>query len=301
VTRRLLAMILAGVLVVASSGMAAAADKIALVISTLNNPFFVSLANGAKAKAKELGYDLVVLDSENDPAKELSNVEDVLDQNVKAILLNPVDSDTAKAAVRAATLNQVPVLTLDRSAKGAKVASHIASDNVAGGVLAGNLIIQQLKGAGNVAELEGQPGTDAARERSEGFRQAIAAASGIKLVASQPANFDRTQGLNVMENLLQAHPDIDAVFAANDEMALGAIKAIKAAESKALVVGFDGTPDGVAAVKSGALYATVAQQPTLIGSLGVETADKVIKGQTVPASIPVPLSVVTRASLGTTP
>src|SRR5579862_9661808 len=142
-------MILAGVLVVASSGMAAAADKIALVISTLNNPFFVSLANGAKAKAKELGYDLVVLDSENDPAKELSNVEDVLDQNVKAILLNPVDSDTAKAAVRAATLNQVPVLTLDRSAKGAKVASHIASDNVAGGVLAGNLIIQQLKGAGN--------------------------------------------------------------------------------------------------------------------------------------------------------
>jgi ribose transport system substrate-binding protein len=291
-------MFIAIALLAASANAAQAAGKIALVISTLNNPFFVALSDGAKAKAKELGYDLVVLDSQNDPAKELSNVEDVLDQNVKALLLNPVDSDAAKVAIRIATAQHIPVLTLDRAAKGIKVDCHIASDNVAGGALAGNLIVQKLNGKGNVVELQGQPGTDAARDRSQGFHEAIAASPGIKLVASQPANFDRTQGLDVMENILQVHPNIDAVFAANDEMALGAIKAIQASKLNVAVVGFDGTPDGVAAVKDGTMYATIAQQPTLIGSLGVETADKAIKGQAVPASIPVPLKVISRASLG---
>ena len=293
-TRSRLPIIAAIAFLAASTSVAQAADKMALVVSTLNNPFFVDLSNGAKAKAKEFGYDLIVLDSENDPSKELSNVEDELSQSVRALLLNPVDSDAARAAVRAAARQHVPVLTLDRTAKGVMVASHIASDNVAGGKLAGALIVERLGGKGNVVELQGLPGTDPTRDRSLGFRQAIGAAPGIKLVATQPANFDRTQGLNVMENILQAHPDIDAVFAANDEMALGAIKAIGRTGRHVVVVGFDGTPDGIAAVKSGALSGTIAQQPALIGSLGVETADKVIKAQQVPASIPVPLKTITR-------
>ena len=273
-------------------GAARAANKIALVVSTLNNPFFVTMEDGAKAKAKELGYDLIVLDSQNDASKELSNVEDVLDQNVKVLLLNPADSEASKASVRAADRKKVPVITLDRGVNGIAVTSHIASDNVAGGKMAGDLIAQKLGGKGNIVELTGVPGTDAARERSKGFQEAMAAAPGLKLVASQTANFDRTQGLNVMENILQAHPGIDAVFAANDEMALGAIKAIKEAKRKIVVVGFDGTKDGVEAVKAGSMFATMAQQPALIGALGVEAADKVIKGQTVPASTPVPLTVI---------
>jgi len=296
VTRRLISLMIIAVLFCGAAGAAMAADKIALVVSTLDNPFFVTLANGAKAKAKALGYDLVVVDSQNDPATELSNVEDVLNQNVKVLLLNPVDSDAARAAVRTANLGRVPVITLDRDAKGAKVICHIASDNVRGGELAGELIIKKLGGHGNVAELEGQPGTDAARDRSKGFRDAIAGAPGIKLVASQPANFDRTQGLNVMENMLQAHPDIDAVFAANDEMALGAVKAIQSSNRKIVVVGFDGTRDGIAAVKNGSMYATVAQQPALIGSLGVEEASNVINRHQVPASVPVPLKVITNGA-----
>jgi ribose transport system substrate-binding protein len=291
--RRLIGLIIIIGLSCAVAGIARAADKIAVVVSTLDNPFFVTLADGAKAKAKALGYDLVIVDSQNDPAKELSNVEDVLNENVKVLLLNPVDSDAARAAVRAANNGKVPVITLDRAAKGAKVICHIASDNVVGGKLAGELIIKKLGGHGNVAELEGQPGTDAARDRSKGFREAIAGSPGIKLVASQPANFDRTQGLNVMENILQAHPNIDAVFAANDEMALGAVKAIQAANRKISVVGFDGTRDGIAAVKDGSMYATIAQQPLLIGSLGVEEASNVINGHQVPASVPVPLKVIT--------
>jgi ribose transport system substrate-binding protein len=282
----------------AAAGAARAADRIALVVSTLNNPYFVSLTDGAKAKAKELGYNLIVLDSQNDTAKELSNVEDALNQNVKALLLNPVDSAAARAAVHEAQAQKVPVLTLDRSAKGVTVTSHIASDNVAGGKLAGELIVKELNGKGNIVELQGQPGTDAARDRSNGFRQALAAAPGLKIVASQPANFDRTQGLNVMENILQAHPKVDAVFAADDEMALGAIKAIQAARLKVVVVGFDGTPDAVAAVKNATMFATIAQQPSLIGSLGVEEADKVIKGQPAPASVPVALKVIDKKSLG---
>jgi ribose transport system substrate-binding protein len=296
--RNMFRLIVVATLCCAAAGAARAAAKIALVVSTLNNPYFVTLADGAKTKAKELGYDLVILDSQNDTAKELSNVEDALNQSVKALLLNPVDSDAAKVGIREAEAQKVPVLTLDRSAKGIKVTSHIASDNVAGGRLGAEVIIKQLNGKGDVVELQGQPGTDAARDRSNGFRQALVAAPGLKIVASQPANFDRTQGLNVMENILQAHPKVDAVFAADDEMALGAIKAIEAARLKVVVVGFDGTPDAIAAVKKGTMYATIAQQPSLIGSLGVEVADKVIKGQSAPTSIPVPLKVIDKKSLG---
>ena len=152
--RNLFRVIVVAALSCAAAGAARAADRIALVVSTLNNPYFVSLADGAKAKAKELGYNLVVLDSQNDTAKELSNVEDALNQNVKALLLNPVDSAAARAAVREAEAQKVPVLTLDRSAKGITVTSHIASDNVAGGKLAGELIVKELNGKGNVVSFK---------------------------------------------------------------------------------------------------------------------------------------------------
>ncbi|MDE2094533.1 MAG: substrate-binding domain-containing protein, partial [Burkholderiales bacterium] len=164
----------------------------------------------------------------------------------------------------------------------------------AGGKLAGELIAKQLGGKGNVVELQGIPGASAARDRGQGFHQAMSAAPGIKIVASQSADFDRTKGLNVMENILQAQPKIDAVFAHNDEMALGAIKAIQATKRHILVVGFDGTDDAVAAIKNGSMLASVAQQPAMIGSLGVQTADKVIKGQPVPAFTPVPLKLLRR-------
>lgn len=292
--RKAIPFVVGAGLLFGASAAALAADKIALVVSTLNNPFFVTLRDGAQAEAKVLGYDLVVLDSQNDPAKELANVEDVLRQGVKVLLLNPADSDAAKASVRAAGEKKVPVITLDRAANGVKVASHIASDNVAGGKLAGELIAKQLGGKGDVVELQGIPGASAARDRGQGFHQAMSAAPGIKIVASQSADFDRTKGLNVMENILQAQPKIDAVFAHNDEMALGAIKAIQATKRHIIVVGFDGTDDAVTAIKNGSMLASVAQQPALIGSLGVQTADKVIKGQPVPAFTPVPLKLLQR-------
>jgi len=277
-----------------ASTTAMAQDTLALVLSTLNNPFFVSLKEGAEAKASELGYKLVVLDSQNDPAKEIANVEDALSKKVKLIMINPTDSDAVKSAIKAANRKDVPVVTLDRGAKGGKVLSHVASDNVQGGMMAGALIVKQLGGTGSVVELQGVPGTSAARDRGEGFHKALASAAGIKVVSSQPADFDRTKGLNVMENILQAHANIDAVFAHNDEMALGAIKAIQASKRSILVVGFDGTDDGVSAVKEGAMLATVAQQAGKIGSMGVEAADKLLKGQSVDAYTPVALRVISK-------
>lgn len=277
----------------AVSGSALAKDTIALAISTLDNPFFVTLKDGAQKKADELGYKLVVLDSQNDPAKELANVEDLTVRGVKVLLINPTDSEAVGNAVKMANRNKIPVITLDRGAASGNVVSHIASDNVAGGKMAGDFIAQKLGASAKVIQLEGIAGTSAARERGEGFKQAIDAHK-FNVLASQPADFDRTKGLNVMENLLASKGDVQAVFAQNDEMALGALRAIKAANKSVLVVGFDGTDDGVKAVQTGKMAATIAQQPDLIGALGVVTADKILKGKKVEAKIPVDLKVISK-------
>lgn len=266
---------------------------IGLAISTLNNPFFVDLEAGAKAKATELGVKLVTLDSQDDSATEMSNVEDLINQGVDVIMINPTDSDAVKSAVEAANKANIPVITLDRGANGGEVVSHIASDNVAGGKLAGEYIVELLGGKGKVVELEGIPGASAARDRGQGFNEAIGGTD-LEVVAKQTANFDRAEGLTVMENILQAQPEIDAVFAHNDEMALGALEAIKASGRDIIVVGFDATDDAKAAVENGEMAATVEQLPKEIGSLGIETAVKILNNEQVEDMIPVDLQLVTK-------
>ena len=291
--KKLATLISAAVVSASFSATVMAQDTIAMVVSTLNNPFFVTMKEGAEAKATTLGYELIVLDSQNDPSKELANVEDLTVRGVKAILINPTDSDAVSNAIRMANRSGIPVLTLDRGASRGKVVSHIASDNVAGGEMAGQYITDTIGANAKVIQLEGIAGTSAARERGQGFMQAVAK-NKMDLLGSQPADFDRTKGLNVMENMLAANPNVQAVFAQNDEMALGALRAVQASGKEVLIVGFDGTEDGIAAVNRGILGATIAQQPALIGELGVEAADKVLKGQSVEKSIAVPLKVITK-------
>jgi len=292
--KKLAILVSAVVLSSSVSVSAMAKDTMALVVSTLNNPFFVTLKDGAEAKAKALGYDLLVLDSQNDPAKELANVEDLTVRGVKVLLINPTDSDAVGNAIAIANKAKLPVLTLDRGANKGTVVSHIASDNIAGGKMAGDFMASKLGEKAKIIQLEGIAGTSAARDRGAGFKLAADAHS-FQMLASQPADFDRTKGLNVMENLLSGHGDVQGVFAQNDEMALGAVRALQAAgKDKVLVVGFDGTDDGVKAVEKGKMAATIAQQPDQIGAIGVEIADKVLKGETVPANIPVPLKVVSK-------
>ncbi|MCR8744892.1 ribose ABC transporter substrate-binding protein RbsB [Romboutsia lituseburensis] len=270
------------------------AKKIGLIVSTLNNPFFVDLKTGVENKAKELGYEVVVLDSQNDPAKEVSNMEDISVKNVDIVLLNPVDSDSAIASVMIANNNDLPVITVDRAANGGKVLSHVASDNIAGGKMAADFLMDKLNRKGNIVELEGIAGSSATRDRGAGFEEGIKK-SEFNLVAKQSADFDRTKGLSVMENIIQSKDNIDAVFAQNDEMALGAQKALEAANMKnVLVVGFDATEDAVESVKKGKMAATVAQQPILIGETAVDAVHNVLIGKDIDNYIPVELKLITK-------
>ncbi len=269
----------------------ASAKKIGLAISTLNNPFFVTLKDGASAKATELGYELVVTDAQDDPAKQAGQVDDLIQKKVAVILINPCNSDAAKTMVEKAAKAGIPVISVDRGVSGAEVLSHIASDNVAGGVLAGQELLALVGEGAKVVELEGIPSASAAVDRGKGFNEAVVGK--LNVVARQPADFNRDKGFTVMQNIIQANKDIRGVFAHNDEMALGAIKALEAAGLKdVIVIGFDAVDDAVAAVKAGNMKATVAQKPSLIGSMAVETAVAHIKGEAVQKQIPVPLELV---------
>ncbi|MEV5029471.1 D-ribose ABC transporter substrate-binding protein [Paenibacillus sp. LPE1-1-1.1] len=279
------------------SGAKTEGIKIGLAVSTQSNPFFVTLKEGAQTAAAAGSAELITVDAQDDAAKQASSIEDLIQQKVDVIIINPTDSAAIVPAVESANAAGIPVITVDRTSDGGKVTTHIASDNKAGGVLAAKFLAEQLGGTGKVVELEGIPGSSAARERGAGFNEEIAKSSGIQIAAKQPADFDRAKGLTVMENILQGNKDIKAVFAHNDEMALGALKAIEAAGAAGiLVVGFDATDDAVKEVFAGKLSATVAQKPDMMGILAVQTAIKIAKGETVEESIPVELELITKDS-----
>jgi len=269
---------------------AAASGSIGLSISTQNNPFFVTLVEGAEKAAADLGLTLSVVDAGDDVTKQVSDVEDLVSKGISVLIINPVDSDAVTGCVEAAKAKGVKVISVDRAVNGVDIDCQIASDNVLGAELATQYIVDTLGEGAKVAELEGVPGASAAIDRSKGFHN-IADAK-LEVVAKQTANFDRTQGMSVMENMLQANGDIQGVFAANDEMALGAVEAISGAGKDIVVVGFDATDDAIEAIKAGRMDATIAQQPALIGKTAIENAAKLISGQTIPTAIPVEVTLV---------
>ena len=235
----------------------------------------------------------MISDAQNDTAQQQDDIQNFITQQVDVILVNPVYSDAVVPAVEAANDAGIPVIALDRKASGGDVVSTIASDNVQGGKMAGEELIR-LVGSGNVAQLEGIPGTDPARDRGQGFQDAIDAQSSVKVVASQTADFDRSEGLTVTENIMQANSDIKGIFAQNDEMALGAVQALgDQAGADVKLVGFDGGEDALNAIQDGTMNATIAQQPDKMGSQGVETAISVINDESVDENIPVEVNLVT--------
>lgn len=266
----------------------AAKVSVGLSVSTLNNPFFVTLVDGAKAKAQELNVDLTVVDAGDDAAKQVNDIDDLISKNISVLIVNPVDSDAVAPAVKAAKDAGIKVVAVDRAVNGETVDCQIASDNVAGAKMA-TQYLEELVGKGaKVAELQGVPGASATVDRGKGFHEV--ADADLDVVASQTADFNRAEGLTVMENILQANPDIKGVFAHNDEMALGALEAI--GDKGIVVVGFDATDDAKAAVEAGTLAATIAQQPDLMGATAIEVAVKLASGQTVDASIPVEVTLI---------
>ena len=291
-----LAVVVSLLILTGAAAVEAKQITLGLSLSTLNNPFFVTLKDGAMKAANAAGVKLVVTDSQDNPATEAKNIEDLIIKKVDALLINPTDSSAIAPSVFKANKAGIPVFTVDRSANSGEVVAHIASDNVAGGILAGEFLVKKINAKGKVVELEGIAGSSAAIDRGKGFNQVMSNNPGITVVAKQTANFNRAEGLRVFENILQAQPEIDAVFAHNDEMILGAIQAAQAAgRDKGIVfVGFDAVNDAVNAVQAGQLEATVAQQPAVIGELGVKTAVAYLNGKSVEKNIPVPLSLVTK-------
>ena len=274
-----------------SSVQVSANGTIGLSVSTQNNPFFVSLVEGAEKQAAALGVKITVADAGDDAAKQTSDIEDLVASGISVLIVNPVDSDAVTGAVEFAKSKGVKVIAVDRAVNGTEIECQIASDNVLGAELATQFIVDTLGEGAVVAELEGVTGASAAIDRSQGFHN-IADAK-LQVVARQTANFARAEGMSVMENMLQANPDIQAVFAANDEMALGAMEAITGAGKDIMVVGFDATDDAIASIKAGQMAGTIAQQPALIGSTAVTNALKLINGETIEKSIPVEVTLVT--------
>lgn len=279
-------------------GKAASSEvSLGLALSTLNNPFFVSLRDGAMAAAKEAGVKLTVTDARDDATQQANQVQNFQAQQLDGVIINPVDSDAAGPIVSPLIAAGTPVVAVDRAVNGAKVSSFVASDNIEGGRLAAEALAKAIGEKGEVIVLQGVAGTSASRERGQGFTKGIAAFPNIKVVATQPADFDRVKGLNVATNLLQAKPKAVGIFAENDEMALGAIQALGARAGKdVMVVGFDGTADGMTAIKAGTMYASIAQQPEKLGRSAVEAALALIKKQKVELTVNVPVVVVDKNS-----
>ena len=269
--------------------------RVALVLKTLNSPFFIDLQKGAEAAAARLGVTLVVqaAEREMDVEKQMQIIENLVQTGVAVLCVAPSGSREIVPALGKAQRAGIPVVVVDErideaaaSEAGVRPATFVGSDNVAGG-------------RAKVAVLEGIPGHESGDARLRGFREAIGVAPGVEVVASQTANWERDQGFTVFQNMLQAHPEIDAVFACNDVMALGAVEALGAAgrTGRVRVIGFDAVDDARTAIAAGAMEASVAQFPSEMGRLAVESAVKLIRGETVPREQPTRVALVTRTNV----
>ena len=265
-------------------------NVIGFSVSTLNNPFFVTLTEGARKAATENNVELVVVDAGDDAAKQTSDIEDLVSRNVGVLIVNPVDSDAVAPAVKSAMSQGVKVIAVDRGVNGVDVDCQIASDNVAGARMATEYLMELVGEGAKVAELQGVPGASATIDRGAGFHQV--ADQSLQVAASQTANFNRAEGMTVMENILQSDGTIKGVFAHNDEMALGAVEAVAASGKDIKIVGFDATDDAQKAVKDGKMAATVAQKPDKMGETAIGTAVKIMAGETVEKSIPVEVELI---------
>ena len=289
---------------------AGGAPRIALVLKTANNPFFIDMQKGAEDAAKKLGVNLIVQAAERevDVEKQMQIIENLIQTKVAALCVTPSGSREIVPAIEKANRAGIPVVIVDTrvdskamSESSAKIASFIGSDNYEGGKLAGEFIAKKLGGKGKVAVLEGIPGHETGDSRLKGFREALKATPEIQIVASQTANWERDQGFNVFQNILQSHPDVQAVFACSDLMALGAVEAIAAAKKtgQITVIGFDASDEARKAVLSGTMDATVAQSPAEMGALAVENAYHLIKGEPVKDELVVAIKLITKENAAT--
>lgn len=272
-------------------------QKIAVVVSTMNNPWFVVLADTARDRATELGYDPTIFDSQNDTSKEAANFENLIAGGYSAVLFNPTDANGSIASVRKAKAAGVPVFCIDREINATDAATaQLLSDNYAGCVKLGQYFVKAVGQTGKYVELLGLVGDNNTWNRSKGFHSVVDRYPGLTMVAQQSGEFDRAKGLEVMESMLQAHPDINAVFCGNDAMAMGAYQALLTAgkADQVKVFGFDGADDVLKLIAAGKIEATGMQFPKTMARQAAEFADGYLKGKRdFPQKVPVAVQLVT--------
>lgn len=274
---------------------------IAVVVSTMNNPWFVVLAETAKTRVEELGHDATIFDSQNDPSLEASHFDNLLAAGYDAVLFNPTDADGSIASVRKAKEAGVPVFCMDREINADDAATaQILSDNYSGCVELGQYFVEVVGEEGKYAELLGILGDNNTSNRSEGFHSVVDRFEGLQMVAQQGAEFDRTKAMEVTESILQANPEIDAIFCGNDAMAMGAYQAISVASkaNQIKVFGFDGAADVIDSIRDGKITATAMQFPKTMARQAAEFADEHLKGRReFPQKTPVEVELVTQDNI----
>jgi len=267
---------------------------------SMQNEFVVNVADAMEAKAKELGAELIVVDAERSALKQVEQVESFIAQGVDAIILNPCEVEASSPAIKLALAAKIPIINVNSETTAAPTA-FAGSDDEEAGKIAMKLIAEKLQGKGNVLMIHGFMGQAAQIKRSTGAKEILKANPGLKLLAEQTADWDREKGMSLTENWIQSFgPQINAIFAQNDEMGLGAVKALEAAglKSKVIVVSIDAIPDALQAVKKGSLDATVFQNAKQQGGKAVETAIKAAKGEKFDKEVLIPFQLVTKENLG---
>lgn len=261
--------------------------------SSFSDKWQTYLNDAAREKGKEMGIEMIFTDGKNDPATQLANVENYIIEGVDAVIIVMVDTSAPRPIVNACKDAGIPLIAVNRNFEGADV--FVGSNEVMAGELQMEYLIEKLNGKGNVAILQGTPGFESAQKRTEGNEKDLNANPNMKIVFKDTGLWDRAKGMEVAENWLESGEKIDAILANNDEMAIGAIRALTAANKndQVIVGGVDGTIDALKYVKDGTLGVTVFQNPFAQGNLGVESAIKIIKGEDVKSYVDVPFEKVT--------
>jgi ribose transport system substrate-binding protein len=282
--------------------------KIGVSILTLTHPFFHDLTDAMQETAEELGFEITITSCEFDAARQRNQVSDFIVQKVDAIILAPCDSKAIGTSIQEANAVGIPVFTADIAAIGddITVVTHVATDNYSGGRLAGEAVLEALGGSGKIAIID-HPEVESVIMRTRGFHEVIDAAmqngKDLEIVAQLPGGGVKDKAFRVAEDILQAHADLDAIFAINDETALGSVAAIEKAgkTGQIHVVGFDGTNEARKAIKEGKIYADVLQHPLDIGRKTIEAINQYRSGETIPAQTLIPVSLYRKTDAETDP
>lgn len=307
-TRWILGLLIAALMLLPAAAAQEAPYRIGALVKNVSNPFFLTMQEGYEFAAARYGIDLVIgsTPTEDAAAEQLAILETWLNEGTfDAFIVTPFRATSLNSALAEASAAGIPIINIDElipadAAEGIDIAARIASNNVRAGSLVAQMYAERLPAGSEVAVIEGAPGTTSSIDRVTGFTE-TASAAGLRVVASQPANWDRAQAFDVATNILQGNPGVRAIFAANDGMGLGALEAVQAAglAGEVLVASVDAIPEAVDAVREGRLAGTVAQYPDEMAVLAVEAMLKVLQGRPITPEIESPVVLLTEENVAT--